>query len=47
MKPRFKLWISWNRGRYFDTLEAATAAAEKVRAATGIFLCITEERGNK
>lgn len=47
MKTRFKLWISWKRGRYFDTLEAAKSAAEKVRAATGVFLCITEERESK
>lgn len=45
--PRFKLWTRGNRGRYFDTFEAANAAAEKVRAATGVFLLITKERGSK
>jgi len=41
---RFKLWTRGNRGIYFDTLEAATAAAEEVRKQTGFILLITEER---
>lgn len=44
-KPRFKVWTKGNRGRYFDTLEAATAAAEEVRKQTGFILLITQEKG--
>lgn len=46
-RRRFKLWITWNRGRYFDTLEAATRAAEAVFKQTGILLCITENKPRK
>jgi len=42
--PRFKVWTRGNRGRYFETLEAAKYAAELYFKATGIILLITEEK---
>ena len=42
--PRFKVWTRGNRGKYFETLEAAKYAAELVFKATGIILLITEEK---
>ena len=41
---RFKVWTSWHRGRLFDTLAEAQAAADVVLRETGHILLITEEK---